>query len=130
MSLLECIIVCVCVGVSSALNIIMANETNTHTTKHLSFFRLRVREMACEIIHCWYVSASVYGSIHEGRRTRIRYYCIFTCFALLYYACILNVSKMSSLALPVFRLVRLALKSLCLLWLKTNTNARFFFNND
>lgn len=37
-SLLECIIVCVCVGVSSALNIIMANETNTHTTKHLSFF--------------------------------------------------------------------------------------------
>lgn len=37
-SLLECIIVCVCVGVSSALNIIMANETNTHTTKHQSFF--------------------------------------------------------------------------------------------
>lgn len=106
-------------------------ERDEHSHDETSIFlRLRVREMACEIIHCWYVSASVYGSIHEGRRTRIRYYCIFTCFALLYYACILNVSKMSSLALPVFRLVRLALKSLCLLWLKTNTNARFFFNND
>lgn len=52
----------------------------------------------------------MYVSIHEGRRTRIRYYCIFTFVSLCFimFVFILKFSKMSSLALPVFRLVRLA----------------------